>query len=109
MIFLAELAFKSDRLLGAMKHFLRRGIQIPQALSICGIDDILAAHMVDPELTTVNGRYLEAAHLAVQLLVAKEEENRRLFLRPRLLPGRSTGLSPAAAPGERSVERRCVG
>lgn len=101
--------YNAIRALGAMKHFLRRGIQIPQALSICGIDDILAAHMVDPELTTVNGRYLEAAHLAVQLLVAKEEENRRLFLRPRLLPGRSTGLSPAAAPGERSVERRCVG
>lgn len=96
----AAVFYNAIRALGAMKRFMQKNISIPKELSICGFDDIRAARLVEPELTTLDSRYLEAAGIAVRLLLESgRAEPRKLLLEPRLVAGNS-----CVAPPNKAVE-----
>ena len=67
---------------GAIKHFLRRGIRIPEDISIIGYNDDVLAKMFYPELTTVRIPIKRVGQGAARILMKriknKEEKVMRL-------------------------------
>jgi DNA-binding LacI/PurR family transcriptional regulator len=55
--------------LGAMKACIEAGVVVPEAMSICGCDDIETARLVTPELTTVHVRAREMGARAARTLI----------------------------------------
>jgi LacI family transcriptional regulator len=55
--------------LGAMKACIEAGVAVPEAMSICGCDDIETARLVTPELTTVHVRAREMGARAARTLI----------------------------------------
>jgi len=55
--------------LGALKACVEAGVRVPEAMSICGCDDIETARLVTPELTTVHVRARELGARAARLLI----------------------------------------
>lgn len=55
--------------LGALKACVETGIRVPDAMSICGCDDIETARLVTPELTTVHIRARELGARAARMLI----------------------------------------
>ena len=55
---------------GALLHAQRLGIAVPQALSICGIDNLELTHELHPALTTVNLPTAELGRITAQQIVA---------------------------------------
>jgi LacI family transcriptional regulator len=63
---------QSDLLaLGAIAHFRRRGVRVPEDISVVGYDDIPVAAFVDPPLTTVRQPMREVGALAVRLVIER--------------------------------------
>lgn len=64
------LFFLSDMLaIEAMGYFQKRGVSIPEELSIAGYDDIGVASMVTPALTTVRQNVNQKGEVAAQMLL----------------------------------------
>ena len=64
------LFFTADRLaIEAMGYFQRKGIKIPEELSIAGYDDINVASMMMPALTTVRQNVSQKGRMAAQMLL----------------------------------------
>ncbi|MDR7457975.1 MAG: LacI family DNA-binding transcriptional regulator, partial [Armatimonadota bacterium] len=86
--------------LGAMRAVHQRGGRVPETVSIAGFDDIAAASLVQPPLTTVAQPVREIGERAVELLVGRVagERTRPSFVRlkPRLVVRHSTGPAPAS-------------
>ncbi len=62
--------FSSDMAaIGAMQTFQEGGLQIPAEISVTGFDDVFAATIVYPELTTVRQPMEALGHAAAQLLL----------------------------------------
>jgi len=55
--------------LGALKACVETGVRVPDAMSICGCDDIETARLVTPELTTVHVRARELGARAARMLI----------------------------------------
>jgi LacI family transcriptional regulator len=55
--------------LGALKACVEAGVVVPNAMSICGCDDIETARLVTPELTTVHVRARELGARAARMLI----------------------------------------
>jgi LacI family transcriptional regulator len=91
--------------LGALKACMEAGVQVPQAMSICGCDDIETARLVTPELTTVHVRAREMGARAARMLIRLVEgEPRRTPAKPlsvRLAVRGSTGRNPESGGTER--------
>lgn len=68
----AVFASNDDMALGVLAAAQRRGVRVPQDLSIVGFDDSAAASLVWPALTTVRQPVGEMAAAAVQMLVKGE-------------------------------------
>jgi LacI family transcriptional regulator len=49
------------------------GVAVPEAMSICGCDDIETARLVTPELTTVHVRAREMGARAARMLIRQVE------------------------------------
>jgi LacI family transcriptional regulator len=79
--------------LGAMKACIEAGVVVPDAMSICGCDDIETARLVTPELTTVHVRAREMGARAARTLIRLVE--------------RGAPPAPSAA-GSRSLSVRLV-
>ena len=63
---------QSDQLaLGALEAARRLGLSIPEDLSVVGFDDIPAAALADPPLTTVYQPHVEKGYRAGQLLISQ--------------------------------------
>jgi LacI family transcriptional regulator len=63
---------QSDLLaLGAIAHLRRRGMRVPEDVSVIGYDDIPVAAFVDPPLTTVRQPMREVGALAVRLVIER--------------------------------------
>lgn len=81
------------RALHLMTHCKRRGVAIPQDISLCGYDNIRECSSVDPALTTVHHPREELGELAVKLLIrliaGEEPEMEDIVVRPRLVVRRS--------------------
>lgn len=56
--------------LGLMHRLVERGVQVPSDLSVVGFDDIFAASICRPQLTSVGGPHALLGRLAVESLLA---------------------------------------
>jgi LacI family transcriptional regulator len=85
---------------GAMQTARRRGVRIPEDLSIVGFDDTFEASIVTPTLTTVRQPLAEMGRMAVALLVRLLQNQRmealHVELATKLVIREST--APAAGP-----------
>jgi LacI family transcriptional regulator len=59
--------------IGIMKEAKKRGIAVPGDLAVVGFDDIPAAEMVEPALTTVRQPKLEMGDYAINMIIDKIE------------------------------------
>jgi len=63
---------ESDHLaIGAMHELKRLGVQIPQQVSVMGMDDIKTSQMIFPPLTTIQQPYQDICDKAVDLLIER--------------------------------------
>jgi DNA-binding LacI/PurR family transcriptional regulator len=91
--FTALMAFNDSSAIGAINHFRERGWRIPQDLSVVGFDDVAAARIVFPALTTVQQplRLMgETAAREVIEAIANGMKKRQLILTPKLVVRNST-------------------
>lgn len=91
----AVLAAYDDIAIGAIKAISDKGLQVPNDISIVGIDDVRIASYLQPELTTVAGPIEEMGKIAVKLLFKKVEDSRynvvqNVRLSPRMVQRKST-------------------
>jgi LacI family transcriptional regulator, repressor for deo operon, udp, cdd, tsx, nupC, and nupG len=66
----ACLAFNDLLAAGIVRRLQQRGIGVPEQVSVVGCDDIFAAEVCSPQLTTVTGDLQQVGRVAVQSLVA---------------------------------------
>ncbi len=71
--------------IGVVKEAKRRGIDVPHTLAVVGFDDIPAAEVVEPMLTTVRQPKLEMGDYAINMIVDKLE-GRESELKHKELP-----------------------
>jgi DNA-binding LacI/PurR family transcriptional regulator len=91
----------SDRLaLGVMEVAGKQGLRIPKDLAVVGFDDIPAAKMSVPRLTTVHQSFEEKGRTAVAALLT-EKASLRNMLPTKLIIRRSS--DPAIADAQREM------
>lgn len=81
--------------LGALDELSRRGVSVPKDISLVGFDDVFAARLVAPALTTVRQDVDQLGRLAVERLLERlghrEESSRRRTVPVELVPRQSVG------------------
>jgi LacI family transcriptional regulator len=60
--------------IGLIKEFKKRGLRVPEDMAVVGYDDVPAALVVEPALTTVRQPKLEMGDLAINLIIDKIEK-----------------------------------
>lgn len=55
--------------IGIMRRLAVRGVRVPEDVSVVGFDDIFAAELVQPQLTTLGGPDAHAGRLAIEMLL----------------------------------------
>jgi LacI family transcriptional regulator len=60
--------------IGLIKEFKKRNLRVPQEMAVVGYDDVPAAEVVEPALTTVRQPKLEMGDLAINLIIDKIEK-----------------------------------
>ena len=80
--------------LGAMNTFIRANRQVPQEISIMGMDDIISAKIVIPSLTTISQPFAAMCSKSVELLFkmmsGEECAERRVVMPANLIAREST-------------------
>ena len=97
--------------LGCMNAIRERGLQIPQDISVLGFDDMPAAAVAQPGLTTLRHPVAAMAQAAVQELMRRIQgqpgRRQRIEFPSELVVRESTGPAPsAAAPRARKARRQ---
>jgi DNA-binding LacI/PurR family transcriptional regulator len=59
--------------IGVVKELRRRGVKVPQEIAVVGYDDIPAAEVIEPALTTVRQPKLEMGDTAINMIMDKIE------------------------------------
>jgi len=98
----ALLAANDDMALAAMEELARRGVRVPEQVSVAGFDDVPGAGAARPGLTTVRQPLFELTREAVALLLraGRGEEVPPLTLVPgELVLRRSCGCGIPPRPG----------
>ncbi len=84
--------------IGAMEAIKARGLRVPEDVAVAGFDDIEAASMVDPPLTTVRQPLAEigstACRMLIDLIAGKQPETTRVAFDTQLVVRRSSGALP---------------
>lgn len=89
----------SDRLaIGVIEEARHHLLRVPEDLAVIGFDDIPAAQLITPQLTTIHQPMAEKGRLAVSLLL-REKVLLRNKLAAKLIIRQSTDPSIVAAPG----------
>jgi len=90
--------------LGAMHALQDHGIEVPAAVAVVGFDDIPAAGLANPPLTTIAQNTRLAGEVLVDTLLRqiRDEHPEGRMLPTRLVVRRSCGASPASAPRPRA-------
>ncbi len=98
--------------IGVLRRLAQRGVRVPADVSVVGFDDIFAAELCTPALTTLGGPYERVGRSAVEILLdslATRRDRRRgpqVALPSQLIIRDSTGTSAAGTrPDERQEER----
>ncbi|WP_430425168.1 LacI family DNA-binding transcriptional regulator [Phenylobacterium sp.] len=95
--FTAIVAANDDMAAGVLAVLHRRGIVVPDQMSVCGFDDSPTAQLVWPPLTTVRQPIMEMSAAAANFLIRRDTEGHEIGVFPtELVVRNSTG--PAAAP-----------
>ncbi|MBP3035129.1 LacI family DNA-binding transcriptional regulator [Arthrobacter sp. zg-ZUI100] len=98
----AVLAYNDLMALGILSRLQARGIQVPRDMSVVGIDDVNAATLVSPALTTVRAPLRKVGTAAVNALIdGIRPENPRLepeALPVQLIVRSSTSVPRSAVP-----------
>jgi len=96
--FTALLAFNDLSAIGAIHAFRDAGKRVPEEISVVGFDDIQAATIVQPALTTVCQPLIRMGMLAASELLAciedSKSEPRQIFIKPELVIRQSTAVCP---------------
>ena len=119
------IAYNDVLAIGVIKGLRRLGVGVPEDVSVIGVDNILLAEVVEPELTTVASPLLTQGQTAVRNLVAMingaTSTGEPLIMPAQLVVRRSTGqrsrnrtspalgttnVSPSASAAARSIESR---
>jgi LacI family transcriptional regulator len=91
----AIFAFNDNLAIGTIEAARKRGLRVPDDLSVVGFDDVEHATIVTPALTTVRQPLAEMGRMAVTLLMRLLERQRfetlRVELATRLVVRESTG------------------
>lgn len=83
---------------GAVKHCRAVGIEVPGAVSIIGFDNLEIAHVVEPELTTIDVPAREMGQMAAESIIELRQSRQTGLskkLQTRLLIRQSTGPAPS--------------
>ncbi|MBL8026523.1 MAG: LacI family DNA-binding transcriptional regulator [Fibrobacteres bacterium] len=70
--------------IGLIKEFKKRGLRVPEDMAVVGYDDLPAALVVEPALTTVRQPKLEMGDLAINLIIDKVEKRDEAIVRREL-------------------------
>jgi len=90
----ALVAFNDLMAIGAMAEARRRGMRVPEDISITGFDDVPIARDVTPALTTVRVPAAEMGALALRMALEPRHGTVRVeFVPTRLVRRQSTGLA----------------
>ena len=96
--FTALLAFNDLSAIGAIHAFQNAGKRVPEEISVVGFDDIQAATIVQPTLTTVRQPLARMGMLAAsEMLASIEDANmqpRRISIEPELVIRHSSAACP---------------
>ena len=96
---------------GVLHELARRGIRVPQSMSVAGFGDVRMAAYTNPPLSTVSvPRYeigWQGVHAALALLAGETARSRRLPV--SVVARASTGRVPAEAASGRRAPRTCAG
>jgi DNA-binding LacI/PurR family transcriptional regulator len=96
--FTALLAFNDLSAIGAMNAFRDAGKQVPEEISVVGFDDISAATLVRPSLTTVRQPLTQMGVMAATELLARIEDASRephhISVKPELMIRQSSAVCP---------------
>jgi LacI family transcriptional regulator len=96
--FTALLAFNDLSAIGAIHAFRDAGKRVPEDISVVGFDDVQAATIVQPALTTVRQPLIQMGMLAASELLASIEgsksELHQIFIKPELVIRQSTAACP---------------
>jgi LacI family transcriptional regulator len=89
--------------IGVMNRLAQRELRVPDDMSVVGFDDIFAADLCTPRLTTLGGAHVDVGRAAVELLLTAEtrasDDQPRVILPTELVLRDSTGPAPAAPRG----------
>jgi DNA-binding LacI/PurR family transcriptional regulator len=97
----AVLAADDEIAFGALRAAASVGVQIPDEVSLTGVDDISSAAMAVPSLTTVRQPVREMIRLAFAMLVGEGvAQSGEVQVRPELIVRESTGRAPASKKGK---------
>ena len=90
--------------IGVLRRLAARSVRVPEDVSVSGFDDIFAAELCTPSLTTLGGAHADLGRAAVELLLEAASGPRggsapapQLLLPSQLVLRNSTGSAPAAA------------
>lgn len=90
----AVLCYNDVVAIGALQACKERGIQVPRDLALIGCDDIRAASLVSPSLTTIRIDTYQvgatAANLLLQTIQGEKELTNEIMLKPELIIREST-------------------
>jgi LacI family transcriptional regulator len=96
--FTALLAFNDLSAIGAIHAFRDAGKRVPEDISVVGFDDVQAATIVQPALTTVRQPLIQMGMLAASELLASIEgsksEPHQILIKPELVIRQSTAACP---------------
>ncbi|MEM1174673.1 MAG: LacI family DNA-binding transcriptional regulator [Pseudomonadota bacterium] len=90
----AIFAANDDMAAGILREASRRGVRIPDELSVAGCDDISLAQQIYPSLTTVRQPLFEMAEAAARVLTRDKDEKGILTVPAELKVRESTGPAP---------------
>lgn len=89
--------------IGVLRRLAARSVRVPEDISVAGFDDIFAAELCTPSLTTLGGAHADLGRVAVELLLEAANGVRgavsavpQLVLPSQLVLRHSTGAAPRA-------------
>ncbi len=88
--------------IGVLRRLAARSVRVPEDVSVAGFDNIFAADLCSPSLTTLSGVHADLGRSAVELLLdgvapgPRTGEAPRLVLPSQLVLRSSTGPAPVA-------------
>ena len=94
------LAYNDLIAMGVLQQLRKRGIRVPDEMSVVGFDDIPAATLVEPALTSIALPLNQVGREAIELLISGSDQTQRslpvdLVVRSSTAPARHAARAAA--------------